>query len=156
MCINRPYTDGFHIDRRLEESCCVCRQCWMVRQMSRRSRQLKRKRRIGIRACVLIATRSRLSCPSRLLRLCRSCIVCVFTIQKFHSDLTWRSWQYLLFPHNRWWRFSELRVSLSSRGQWPPPSWSRHHYVSVRHWSVKYVTFHLSMHTCGDSLLSQL
>jgi hypothetical protein len=45
----------------------------MQRQMSRRSRQLRKKQRVGIRARDFIAVRSCLSCPFQL--LCLSCIL---------------------------------------------------------------------------------
>ena len=58
----------------------------MVRQMSRRSRQLKKKWRVGIRACDFIAAKSWLSCPSQIVSIVYC--MCLYNIQKFHSDST--------------------------------------------------------------------
>ena len=76
-------------------------------------------------------------------------------ILRIHTDSTWRSWHYLLFSIIDGGVFTRPRVFSSSRGQRPPPSWSRSYRVRIRHWSVGRVIFHFSVHTYNDSSFFQ-
>ncbi len=125
------------------------------RQRSRWSRELMKKR-WGIRArdslqqgLTLFHVRFsfRVHC---VLQLCGR-----YNILRIHTESTWCSWHYLLFPLIDGGVFTRPRVFLSSRGQRPPPSWSRSYRVRIRHWSVGRVLFHFSVHTCKDSSFFQ-